>query len=230
MHFQCALSSSINRRQRGDRGAFVASCGAKRDSELPTQNIGRHRIGAGLCYSVATARISALLKLDSYVPAEPDNCSSLQVTCNSIGARRECCSTRNTRRQRNVPHAGTQRLRRAKIRLAVTFRTPTWASGLARFTRSTGDDGTTGLGDGTPHCQGQCCASKPMAPWTKPTAPSAWCSQCRPFGAEVPCARASLDVQHDLFELGGELCIPGHTADRQSSIDRAARNAARQLQ
>ena len=28
------------------------------------------------------------------------------------------------------------------------------------------------------------------------------------------------EVQHDLFELGGELCIPGHTAVSQEFIDR----------
>jgi cob(I)alamin adenosyltransferase len=28
------------------------------------------------------------------------------------------------------------------------------------------------------------------------------------------------EVQHDLFELGGELCIPGHSAVTQAFIDR----------
>jgi cob(I)alamin adenosyltransferase len=32
--------------------------------------------------------------------------------------------------------------------------------------------------------------------------------------------RSLVDVQHDLFELGGELCIPGHVAIEQTFIDR----------
>jgi cob(I)alamin adenosyltransferase len=40
--------------------------------------------------------------------------------------------------------------------------------------------------------------------------------------AAVPTAvRATLiDVQHDLFDLGGELCIPGHQAIRDAHIER----------
>jgi cob(I)alamin adenosyltransferase len=34
--------------------------------------------------------------------------------------------------------------------------------------------------------------------------------------AHVECL---IDVQHGLFELGGELCIPGHVAVRQGDID-----------
>jgi cob(I)alamin adenosyltransferase len=32
--------------------------------------------------------------------------------------------------------------------------------------------------------------------------------------------RCLTDVQHDLFELGGELCIPGHSAITDAFIDR----------
>jgi cob(I)alamin adenosyltransferase len=32
------------------------------------------------------------------------------------------------------------------------------------------------------------------------------------------------EIQHDLFELGGELCIPGHSAVRDEFIDRLERD------
>ena len=35
------------------------------------------------------------------------------------------------------------------------------------------------------------------------------------------------EVQHDLFELGGELCIPGHSAIEDNFIDRLERNLDR---
>ena len=46
-----------------------------------------------------------------------------------------------------------------------------------------------------------------MARSTKPTAPSAWSSPCPALPAEV--SRCLTEIQHDLFDLGGELCIPG---------------------
>ncbi len=53
-----------------------------------------------------------------------------------------------------------------------------------------------------------------MARWTNSTARSAWCWR-RTF--PHPVREALTQIQHDLFDLGGELCIPGmamiHDAD-----------------
>jgi cob(I)alamin adenosyltransferase len=57
---------------------------------------------------------------------------------------------------------------------------------LSKIYTRTGDDGTTGLGDGT----------------------------------RTQKDSARVEVQHDLFELGGELCIPGYSAVTQDFIDR----------
>ena len=78
---------------------------------------------------------------------------------------------------------------------------------LSKITTRTGDAGDTGLGDGTRlakdspriqalgdidelnSCLGLLLAEKPPA----------------------ATAKALLQVQHDLFDLGGEVCIPGHS-------------------
>ena len=80
---------------------------------------------------------------------------------------------------------------------------------LSKIYTRTGDDGTTGLGDGSRVAKD---SARVEAYGTVDEANSA-------IGvvlskAIVPDAiRASLlEVQHDLFELGGELCIPGHEA------------------
>jgi cob(I)alamin adenosyltransferase len=88
---------------------------------------------------------------------------------------------------------------------------------LSKIYTRTGDDGTTGLGDGTRVAKD---SLRVEAYGTVDEANSA-------IGAIL--ARKSLserfrkcltEVQHDLFELGGELCIPGHTAIEQSFVSR----------
>ena len=88
---------------------------------------------------------------------------------------------------------------------------------LSKIYTRTGDDGTTGLGDGTR-------VSKD-------------CLRVEAFGtldeansfigvvlanAVVPEAIRSMltELQHDLFELGGELCIPGHSAVTDAFVER----------
>ena len=88
---------------------------------------------------------------------------------------------------------------------------------LSKIYTKTGDDGTTGLGDGSRVDKD--------------------CARVEAYGAVdeansaiglvlshdvVPDAvrRCLTDVQHDLFELGGELCIPGHEAVKEAFISR----------
>lgn len=87
---------------------------------------------------------------------------------------------------------------------------------LSRIVTRTGDSGTTGLGDGS------------RVPKDSPRIDAIGAidelnSQIGAVLTEtLPADVASLltDVQHDLFDLGGELSIPGHTAIAQSHIDR----------
>jgi cob(I)alamin adenosyltransferase len=91
---------------------------------------------------------------------------------------------------------------------------------LSKIYTRTGDDGTTGLGDRTRVDKDH---PRVEAYGTVDEANSA-------IGmvlavTEVPDAiRACLtEVQHDLFELGGELCIPGHRAIEENFIERLER-------
>lgn len=80
---------------------------------------------------------------------------------------------------------------------------------LSKIYTRTGDDGTTALGDGSRVAKD---ALRVEAYGTVDEANSA-------IGVVLACDVVSedirsclMDVQHDLFELGGELCIPGHSA------------------
>jgi cob(I)alamin adenosyltransferase len=91
---------------------------------------------------------------------------------------------------------------------------------LSRIYTRTGDDGTTGLGDGSRVAKDD---ARVEAYGTVDEANSA-------IGVVLaqpsipPAVRESLTAaQHDLFELGGELCIPGHVAVRDEFIARLER-------
>jgi len=88
---------------------------------------------------------------------------------------------------------------------------------LSKIYTRTGDDGTTGLGDGSRTLKD---SARVEAYGTVDEANSA--IGLILAGDAVPGdVRACLtEVQHDLFELGGELCIPGHAAITQVFIDR----------
>lgn len=80
---------------------------------------------------------------------------------------------------------------------------------LTRIYTRSGDDGTTGLGDGSRVAKDDL---RVEAYGTIDEANSA-------IGIVLACdtlpdgIRGALtDIQHDLFELGGELCLPGHAA------------------
>jgi cob(I)alamin adenosyltransferase len=91
---------------------------------------------------------------------------------------------------------------------------------LSKIYTRTGDDGSTGLGDGsrvakdslrveaygsvdeTNSCIGVVLAQSSLPPDVR---------------------RCLTDVQHDLFDLGGELCIPGHRVIAASQVERLER-------
>ncbi len=86
---------------------------------------------------------------------------------------------------------------------------------LSKIYTRTGDDGSTGLGDGTR-------VAKDSARVTAyGTVDEANSSIGVVLAAQVPeDIRALLTtVQHQMFDLGGELCIPGHAAIFDADID-----------
>jgi cob(I)alamin adenosyltransferase len=91
---------------------------------------------------------------------------------------------------------------------------------LSKIYTRTGDDGSTGLGDGTRVGKD---SARVAAYGTIDEANSAIGLL---LAAQVPDGVISDDirdllttVQHQLFDLGGELCIPGHAAIQDGDID-----------
>ncbi len=88
---------------------------------------------------------------------------------------------------------------------------------LTKIYTKTGDDGTTGLGDGTRTNKD---SLRVEAYGTIDEANSA-IGLILSVESLPPDVRGCLtEVQHDLFELGGELCIPGHMAITNSFVTR----------
>jgi cob(I)alamin adenosyltransferase len=88
---------------------------------------------------------------------------------------------------------------------------------LSKIYTRTGDDGTTGLGDGSRVAKD---CPRVEAFGTVDEANSA-VGVVLAVDAVPDNVRACLiEVQHDLFELGGELCIPGHAAVTESFVER----------
>jgi cob(I)alamin adenosyltransferase len=88
---------------------------------------------------------------------------------------------------------------------------------LSKIYTRTGDDGTTGLGDGSRVAKD---SVRVDAFGTVDEANSA-------IGVVLACESVPkniggilTEVQHDLFELGGELCIPGHSAITNEFVTR----------
>jgi len=94
---------------------------------------------------------------------------------------------------------------------------------LSKIYTRTGDDGTTGLGDGTRVGKD---SARVNAYGTVDEANS---SIGVVLAAQVPDdIRALLTtVQHQLFDLGGELCIPGHAAIKAEDVDALERQLDR---
>jgi cob(I)alamin adenosyltransferase len=88
---------------------------------------------------------------------------------------------------------------------------------LSRIYTRTGDDGTTGLGDGTrvpkEHPRVEAYGSVDEAS-------SAIGMVLAVPGLPTAVSECLVEVQHELFDLGGELCIPGHRAITDEHVAR----------
>jgi cob(I)alamin adenosyltransferase len=91
---------------------------------------------------------------------------------------------------------------------------------LSKIYTRTGDDGTTGLGDGSRVPKDD---ARVEAYGTVDEANSAIGMILAEESVPEAVREVLTDVQHDLFELGGELCIPGHNAITDSYIERLER-------
>jgi cob(I)alamin adenosyltransferase len=90
---------------------------------------------------------------------------------------------------------------------------------LSRIVTRTGDAGTTGLGDGSRVAKDSARIDAIGA--VDELNSSVGVVLCEPL---PPAIQALLtDVQHDLFDLGGELSIPGHSAMTSSHVERLER-------
>jgi cob(I)alamin adenosyltransferase len=91
------------------------------------------------------------------------------------------------------------------------------ANRLSKIYTRTGDDGSTGLGDGSrvpkesPRVEAYGTVDEANSTIGVVIAVSS-----------IPSAvkECLIDVQHDLFDLGGELCIPGHRMIAAAHVDR----------
>ena len=87
---------------------------------------------------------------------------------------------------------------------------------LSKIVTRTGDSGTTGLGDGSR-------VGKDSARIEAIGAVDELNSTLGVLAAEMlpmPIAACLADIQHDLFDLGGELSIPGHSAVSEAHVER----------
>lgn len=92
---------------------------------------------------------------------------------------------------------------------------------LSKIYTRTGDDGTTGLGDGT---RVEKDSARVEAYGSVDETNSALGMVLAVPGIPSAVAECLTKVQHELFDLGGELCIPGHNAIKQNQIVRLEDN------
>jgi cob(I)alamin adenosyltransferase len=88
---------------------------------------------------------------------------------------------------------------------------------LSKIYTRTGDDGTTGLGDGSRTDKD---SLRVEAFGTVDEANSAIGIVLSFTTVPGPIRNCLTEIQHDLFELGGELCIPGHKAVEMHFVER----------
>jgi cob(I)alamin adenosyltransferase len=88
---------------------------------------------------------------------------------------------------------------------------------LSKIYTRTGDDGSTGLGDGSR------VAKENLRVEAYGTVDETNSALGVILGIPVlppEIRRALTEIQHDLFDLGGELCIPGHIMIKPAHVDR----------
>src|SRR6202020_1309585 len=88
---------------------------------------------------------------------------------------------------------------------------------LSKIYTRTGDDGSTGLGDGSR------VAKENLRVEAYGTVDETNSALGVVLGNAVlpgEIRRALTEIQHDLFDLGGELCIPGHIMIKPAHVDR----------
>jgi len=88
---------------------------------------------------------------------------------------------------------------------------------LTKIYTRTGDDGSTGRGDGT---RTEKDSARVEAYGSVDEANSSIGMILAVAGVPATLRQCLTDIQHDLFDLGGELCIPGMEMIRQSHIAR----------
>ncbi|MFT3761856.1 MAG: cob(I)yrinic acid a,c-diamide adenosyltransferase [Pseudoxanthomonas sp.] len=95
---------------------------------------------------------------------------------------------------------------------------------LSKIYTRTGDDGSTGLGDGT-----RTGKDSPRVEAFGTVDEANSCIGVVLAAANVPddVRKLLTTVQHQLFDLGGELCIPGHAAIRDADVEALERHLDR---
>ena len=88
---------------------------------------------------------------------------------------------------------------------------------LSKIVTRTGDDGTTGLGDGSRVAK-DCARVEAIGTVDELNSALGLLIAIAPLPPEI--GNCLLRIQHDLFDLGGELSIPGHTMVTQAQIER----------
>ena len=88
---------------------------------------------------------------------------------------------------------------------------------LSKIYTRTGDDGTTGLGDGTRVPKD---GERVEAYGTVDELNSSIGVLLAVPGLPANVTACLTEIQHELFDLGGELCIPGHYIIKAEHIDR----------
>ena len=86
---------------------------------------------------------------------------------------------------------------------------------LSKIYTRTGDSGTTGLGDGSRVNKD----SLRVEAYGTVDELNSQVGLIIALGVDDAIASILLSIQHDLFDLGGELCIPGHTAIKDRHIE-----------
>jgi len=95
---------------------------------------------------------------------------------------------------------------------------------LSKIYTRTGDDGTTGLGDGTRVPKDSARVEAYGTVDELNSSIGVLLAACSGPGFQAGVPRKILEclteVQHELFDMGGELCIPGHRAIQAGQISR----------